>query len=125
MAKENATWGYSRIEDALLNLGVTLSDTTVGTILKEHGIEPAPERGRKSTWKTFLEAHWEALGAVDFTTIEVWTHRGSVTFYILVAMRLSRREVEIAGVTPNPDAAWVQQRQFASRSSSMTSERWR
>ena len=109
MARENPTWGYDRIEGALKNLGVKLSDTTVGKILRAHGIEPAPERGRKTTWKTFLRAHWEVLGAADFTTIEVWTHRGLVTFYILVVMRLSRRQVEIAGVTPNPNAAWMQQ----------------
>ena len=109
MAKENPTWGYDHIQGALKNLGITLCDTTVGNILREHGIEPAPERQRKTTWKAFLKAHWEVLGAVDFTTIEVWTRKGLVTFYILVAMRLSTRKVEIAGVTPNPDAAWVQQ----------------
>ena len=45
------------------------------------------------------------MGAVDFTTIEVWTRYGLVTYYILVAMQLSTRRVKIAGVTPNPDAA--------------------
>ena len=109
MAKENPTWGYGHIEGALKNLGITLCDTTVGNILREHGIEPAPERQRKTTWKAFLKAHWEVLGAVDFTTIEVWTRGGLVTFYILVAMRVATRRIEIAGVTPNPDAAWVQQ----------------
>ena len=87
MAKENPFWGYPHIEGALQNLGVMLSDTT-GNILREHGIEPAPERQSKTTWKTFLKAHWETLGAVDFTTIEVWTRGGLVTFYILVAMRV-------------------------------------
>ena len=109
MAKENSPWGYDHIQGALQSLGITLSDTTVGNILREHGIEPAPERQRKTPWKTFLKAHWEAMRAVDFTTIEVWTRGGLVTFYILVAMRLSTRRVEIAGITPNPDAAWVQQ----------------
>lgn len=109
MAKENPTWGYDRIQGALKNLGVKLSDTTVGSILREHGIEPAPERQRQTTWRTFLKAHWDVLGAVDFTTIEVWTRGGLATFYILVVMRLSTRRVEIAGVTPHPDSAWVQQ----------------
>jgi hypothetical protein len=49
------------------------------------------------------------LGAVDFTTIEVWTRGGLVTFYILVVMRVATRRIEIAGITPNPDWAWVQQ----------------
>jgi len=109
LAQENPTWGYNRIEGALKNLGVKLSDTTIGDILREHGIEPAPERQRATTWKTFLQAHWEVLTAVDFTTVEVWTSGGLVTFYILVAMRLSSRRIYIAGVTPNPNAAWVQQ----------------
>jgi len=109
MAQENPTWGYDRIQGALKNLGLTLSDTTIGSILREHGIEPAPDRQWTTTWKTFLRAHWEVLAAVDFTTIEVWTRGGLVTFYILVAMRLSTRRIQIGGVTPNPNAAWVQQ----------------
>jgi putative transposase len=107
-AQENPTWGYDRIEGALKNLGMTVCDTTVGNILREHGIGPAPERERKTTWKTFLKSHWELLAAADFTTVEVWTTRGLVTFYILAVMRLSTRRVEIAGVTPNPDGAWMQ-----------------
>ncbi len=49
------------------------------------------------------------MSAADFTTIEVWTRSGLVTYYILVIMRLSTRRVEIAGVTRNPDSVWVQQ----------------
>jgi len=109
MAKENPTWGYDRIQGALKNLGLRITDTTVGSILKEYGIEPAPDRQRTTTWKTFLRAHWEVLAAVDFATIEVWTRGGLVTFYILVVMRLSTRRIEIAGITPHPDSAWVQQ----------------
>ena len=81
----------------------------MGNVLKEHGIEPAPERQEKTTWSKFLKAHWEVMGAVDFTTVEVWTRSGLTTFYILVVMKLSTRRIEIAGITPNPDAAWVQQ----------------
>ena len=109
MARDNPTWGYDRIEGALMNLEHTISDTTIGSILKEHGIEPAPERSKKTTWKTFLQAHWEVIGAADFTSVEVWTRGGLVTFYVLVVMKLSTRRVEIAGVTANPDAAWVRQ----------------
>ena len=57
MAKENPDWGYDRIQGALANLGHKISDQTVGNILKAHGIEPAPERKRQSTWKTFRKAH--------------------------------------------------------------------
>ena len=71
MARENPRWGYGRIQSALANLGHRVPDTTVGNILREHGIEPVRERQRHSTWKEFLEAHWDVLGAIDFTTIEV------------------------------------------------------
>ena len=71
-AQENPSWGYDRIQGALANVG---SDTSVANILKEHGIEPAPQRRRQTTWKTFLQAHWEVLAAVDFTTVEIWTKK--------------------------------------------------
>ena len=57
LARENPSWGYDRIQGALANLGHDISDTTVANILKEHGIEPAPERKRQTTWKTFIKAH--------------------------------------------------------------------
>jgi putative transposase len=83
MARENPSCGYDRIQGALQHLGHQVSDQTVGNILREHGIEPAPERKRKTTWKSFLQSHWDVLAAIDFTTIEVWTKRGLVTFYLL------------------------------------------
>jgi putative transposase len=48
MAKENRSWGYRRIQGALSNLGHLLAFKTIGNILKEHGIEPAPERSARS-----------------------------------------------------------------------------
>ena len=66
-AKENPRWGYDRIQGALANLGYKVSDQTVGNILKEHGIEPAPDRKRTGSWSTFMKAHWDVLAAVDFT----------------------------------------------------------
>jgi putative transposase len=109
MARENPTWGYDRILGALANLGHNISDTTVGNILKEHGIEPVPERKRQSTWKEFLEVHWDVLGAIDFTTIEVWTKSGLITFYLLFAMEVATRRVHLAGCTTAPGEAWMKQ----------------
>ena len=101
-ARENPTWGYDRIADALANVGHKVSDQTVGNVLKAHGIEPAPERKRTTTWSTFLKAHWDQLAAIDFTTVEVWTKSGLVTYYLLFAMRLATRQVCFLGCTPNP-----------------------
>jgi transposase InsO family protein len=107
MAKENPTWGYDRIQGALKNLGHELSDTTVANILKAHGVEPAPRRKRTTTWKTFIKAHWDVLAAIDFTTVEVWTPRGLLTFYLLFAMELATRRVRFLGSTTNPDGPWM------------------
>jgi hypothetical protein len=52
LATENRDWGYRRIQGALANLGHEVARGTVANILKEHGLEPAPERNRKTTWKS-------------------------------------------------------------------------
>src|SRR5499426_3370489 len=83
MAQENRSWGYDRIVGALANLGHTISDQTVGNILKRHGIPPAPERKTTTTWKEFIRTHLDVLVATDFFTAEVWTLGGLVTYYVL------------------------------------------
>jgi putative transposase len=109
MAKENPTWGYDRIQGAMANLGHQISDSTVGNLLKASGIEPAPDRQRKTSWRTFLKSHWEVLAAVDFTTVEVWTKNGLATYYLLFTMRLATRRVCFAGLTLSPHSGWMQQ----------------
>jgi transposase InsO family protein len=109
MARENPSWGYDRIQGALSNLGYEISDTTVGNILRVNGIVPAPERKRQTTWKSFLKAHWDVLGAIDFTTIEVWTKGGLVTFYLLFVMEVATRRVHFAGCSTSPDELWMKQ----------------
>ena len=90
-ARENPTWGYDRIAGAVQNVGHSIRDESVGNILRQNGIEPAPSRKRKTSWKPFIQAHWEVLAAVDFTTIEVWTKGGLVTYYLLFVMELKTR----------------------------------
>jgi len=109
LAQENPRWGHDRIQGALANVGHVVSDRTVANILKSHGIEPAPQRKSRSTWATFLKAHWQVLAAIDFTTIEVWTGKGLVTYYLLFVMELATRRVHGAGITPNPDEIWMKQ----------------
>ena len=83
MARENASWGYDRRQGALTNIGYVVAPNTVKTILKRHGIEPAPEREKRTSWKAFLKAHWDVMAATDFFTVEVWTPRGLLTYYVL------------------------------------------
>jgi transposase InsO family protein len=109
MAAENDWWGYTRIQGALANLGHRISRGTVANILREHGIEPAPERGPRTAWRTFLQAHWETLAAADFFTVEVSTWRGLVSYYILIVIELSSRRVCLAGVTSHPDHTFMMQ----------------
>ena len=108
-ARENPTWGYDRIQGALANIGYPIGDSTVANVLKAHGIEPAPDRQQSPSWITFLKAHWDSIFATDFTTVEVWTKNGLVTFYVLVVMQMKTRRVQIAGITPSPNAVWRRQ----------------
>ena len=100
MAQENPSWGCDRIQGALANLGHVVSDQTIGNILKDHGIEPAPDRIRQTSWKTFIKAHWDVLSAIDFTTVEVWTTGGLVTYYLLFVKELKTRRVHLAACSP-------------------------
>jgi len=56
-----------------------------------------------------LKAHWDVMAATDFFTVEVWTARGLVTYYVLFVMRLKTRRVHIAGVTKAPNGAYMMQ----------------
>src|SRR5712691_9426201 len=109
MAQENRSWGYDRIVGALQHLGYTISDQTVGNILKRHGLPPAPERKKTTTWKEFIRTHMEVLVATDFFTAEVWTTAGLVTYYVLFFLHLASRKVHVAGMTPHPDERWMVQ----------------
>lgn len=91
MARENSSWGYDRIVGALANLGYTVSDQTVGNILRRHGIAPAPQRSRTMSWKDFLAAHMSVLAGADFFTVEVLKWKGLVTYYVLFFLHLETR----------------------------------
>ena len=109
MAKENSDWGYDRIVGAMVNLGYTLSDQTVGNILLRHGIPAAPKREHTTTWTDFIRTHMSVLAGTDFFSVEVLTLRGLVTYYVLFFIHLESRKVEIAGVTPHPNEVWMSQ----------------
>jgi transposase InsO family protein len=110
MAEENPTWGYRRIQGALANLGHPIDKLTVRNILRRHHLEPAPQRRQAGMgWAQFLKLHWEVLAATDFFTVEVATWYGLVTYYVLVVMDLATRRVQVAGITPHPTAAFMQQ----------------
>jgi len=119
MAQDNRSWGYDRIVGALANLGYTVSDQTVGNVLKRHGLPPAPERKTTTTWKEFIRTHMDVLVATDFFTAEVWTLGGLATYYVLFFIHLGSRKVHVAGVTPHPNETWMVQ-----MARNMTMEEW-
>ena len=107
MATENRDWGYRRIQGALANLGHEVARSTIANLLREHGLEPAPERNRKTTWKEFLSRHRDVIVAADFFTVEAWTRRGLTRFLVLFLIDLSSRRVEIAGLARQANGVWM------------------
>ena len=83
MAEENPGWGYTRILGALSNLGFKVGRSTIANVLREHGINPAPLRGKRTPWSTFLKSHWKILVSSDFFSVEVWRLSGLTTYYVL------------------------------------------
>ena len=107
MARDHPTWGYTRMQGALQNLGHRVARSTIAKILRAHGISPVPDR--PLSWRTFLAAHWGTIAAADFFTTEVWTVRGLVTYDTVFVIALESRRVHIAGSTPHPDDAFILQ----------------
>ena len=95
--------GYDRMVGALANLGHSVSDQTVGNVLKRHGISPAPQRKHTTRWRDFIRAHMEVLAGTDFFTVEVFTLKGLVTYYVLFFIQLETHRLCLAGITPYPD----------------------
>jgi hypothetical protein len=92
LAAENRVWGYRRIQGALANLSYEVARGTMANILKEHGLDPAPECNRTMAWREFLNRHWKMIVAADFFTVEPWTRR-----------------VEIAGIATGENGIWIDQ----------------
>lgn len=109
MARENLGWGNTRIRGALRNLGHEIGRTTIQRILAEHGIDPAPVRTGRGSWRTFLNSHFGVIAAADFFTVEVLTLHGLLRYFVLFFIDLGSRRVEIAGISHSPCGEWMQQ----------------
>jgi putative transposase len=107
MAEENPTWGYTRIQGALKNVGHRVGRSTIRRILKSAGLPPVPQR--PTSWTTFLRAHWRVIAGADFFTTEVWTWRGLVTYYTVFVIELASRRVQVLGSTPHPTELFMGQ----------------
>ena len=92
LASENSTWGYRRIHGELLVLGVKVAASTVWEILKEAGVDPAPQR-TSNTWATFLRSQAHAIIAADFFETVMLT---GARLYVLAVIEHATRRI------PNP-----------------------
>ena len=106
LAKEN-NWGYTRILGELKKLRIfCLTRNTIKNILKENGLDPAPQRA-EDTWDDFIKRHFKTLWACDFFTKTVWTLLGPKTVHALFFINVYTRKVHIAGITQHPNREWV------------------
>jgi transposase len=94
MARENRSWGYDRIQGALKHLGYTISDQTVGNIIKRHGISPAPERRKTVTWQEFTRSHLDILQVTDLFNGDVWSWLGLIVSCLWRIVHLGRHQVQ-------------------------------
>jgi putative transposase len=105
LARENPSWGSRRIHGELLVLGIKVAASTVWDILRQAGIDPAPDR-TSTTWASFLRFQADALLASDFfETVPLCGAR----LYVLAVIEHATRRIRVLGATPHPTASWVVQ----------------
>jgi transposase InsO family protein len=105
LASENSTWGYRRIHGELAGLGYQIAPSTVWSILRRAGVDPAPHRNGP-TWRQFLAGQAHGILATDFFCVDTLLfHR----LYVLFVVEHATRRVHLLGITSNPTGAWVAQ----------------
>jgi putative transposase len=106
LAEENPRWGYGKIEGELIKLGIKLSQTTIRNVLNRNGIVPSPVRFGSIGWRQLMKHYKEQIIACDFFTVETFWLK---TLYAFFFIEPGSRRVHLAGITANPDSAWVTQ----------------
>ena len=106
LATENPEWGYRRIHGELVGLGHHVAPSTVWSVLRRHGIDPAPRRSGPS-WSEFLSAQAKGVLACDFLCVDTVLWR---RLYVLIFIEHATRRVHLGGITTNPTGERVTQR---------------
>lgn len=107
--RENPHWGYTRTSNYIVYPWYKIGETIVKNVLVANGYDPEPEITRKTTWKQFIQSHWNVLTACDFFSVELLVRGRLVPCMILFAIDLSTRKVEILGVKSDPNGVWMEQ----------------
>lgn len=103
------SWGYTRIQGALANLGHDVSRGTIANVLSEHGVDPAPEPGKHTFGRPFSRRTGRVLRPRISSRSRSLRCGGLVTHYVLFVLDLASRTVKIAGITPHPHETWMVQ----------------
>jgi len=100
MSRENKLWGAPRIQGELLKLGFSVAQSTVAKYMARSN-DPSGQ-----SWSTFLRNHAPQIAAMDLFMVPTISF---VQLYVLVIIRISRRELVWINVTRYPTAEWVAQ----------------
>ncbi|HEY2184475.1 MAG TPA: hypothetical protein VGH39_05735 [Xanthobacteraceae bacterium] len=95
---DNPLWGAPRIHGELLKLGFEVAQSSVAKYMVKR-CQP-PSQG----WRTFLRNHAPDIAAMD---LFVAPTIGFDLLYVLVIIRLERRNLVWINVTPHPTAEWI------------------
>src|SRR6516165_5124024 len=99
MSIENMLWGAPRIQGELLKLGFAVAQSTVAKYMAGTDGRPSGQR-----WGTFLRNHLPQIAAMDLFVVPTI---GFNLLYVLVIVRLARRELVWINVTAYPTAEWI------------------
>jgi transposase InsO family protein len=101
MSVENLLWGAPRIHGELLKLGFAVAQSTVAKYMATADGRPSGQ-----SWGAFLRNHMPHTAAMDLFVVP------TISFdllYVLVIVRLARRELVWINVTAHPTAEWIAQ----------------